>query len=73
MLISHPLYCMHAMQVTVRLGGLGEDLTDHLDKLEEETGYRPNKSDVIRDALATKLASENESSGSQPEDAGGSA
>ena len=50
---------MHTMQVTVRLGGLGEDLTDHLDKLEEETGYRPNKSDVIRDALATKLASEN--------------
>ena len=64
---------MHPMQLTVRLGGLGEHLTDHLDKLEEETGYRPNKSDVIRDALATKLASENESSGSQPEDAGGSA
>ena len=64
---------MHAMQVTVRLGGLGEDLTDHLDKVEEQSGYRPNKSDVVRDALADKLASQNESSGCDPEDAGGSA
>ena len=64
---------MHPMQLTVRLGGLGEDLTDHLDKLEAETGYRPNKSDVVRAALADKLASQNESSGCDPEDAGGSA
>lgn len=56
---------MHAMQVTVRLGELGNDLQAHLDKIEEETGYRPNKSDVVRDALETKL--KNEGSGSRPE------
>ena len=64
---------MHAMQVTVRLGDLGDDLTDHLDEVEAQTGYRPNKSDVVRDALAEKLGVQDESSGLGPEDAGASA
>jgi Arc/MetJ-type ribon-helix-helix transcriptional regulator len=68
---------MHVMQVTVRLGELSDEFVDHLDAVEEETGYRPNKSEVVRDALSQKLGSNddpaNESSGCDPEDAGVSA
>ena len=57
---------VQAMQVTVRLGDLGDDLQAHLDKIEAQTGYRPNKSEVVRDALDKKL-NQNETSGSEPE------
>lgn len=48
-------------------------LERHLDEVEEATGYRPNKSDVVRDALAEKLGVQDESSGLEPEETGASA
>ncbi|WP_435364553.1 ribbon-helix-helix domain-containing protein [Haloarchaeobius sp. DYHT-AS-18] len=42
---------MQTMQVTVRLGDVGDELQQHLDNVEEKTGYRPNKSEVVRGAL----------------------
>jgi Arc/MetJ-type ribon-helix-helix transcriptional regulator len=48
------------MQLTVRLGDLSEPLREHLDEIEAQTGYRPNKSDVVRDALREKLGSASE-------------
>ena len=64
---------MLAMQLTVRLGDLSEPFQGHLDRIEEQTGYRPDKSAVVRDALREKLERETEASAGTEAQCGGSA
>lgn len=50
-------------------GELEKEFNAHLDEVEEQTGYRPDKSKVVRDALRQKFGIDGEeTSGVQPEE-----